>query len=757
MKRTIAFILVCVSAFQIYAQQTISGNIKASSENNSIVGASITVERLKLGTISDSRGHYELNLPGDGPWKINFRHIAYENTSITINSKSAINRDVFMILKPYSINPVIVTADRIKKALEDVPARMDVINTSVIASSAANNADDLLKSIPGIFVNRSWGIYSKNASVTMRGFSSSARVLVLLDDVPLNKSGGGGVNWNLLPNSSLDKIEVMKGPSSSIYGNNAMTGAINLITRNAGEKASADLELFAAENNTYGFSLRASTANKIKKPVFWISLSAMQGDGYYLDPLDERNEYSSKAFIKQINAYLKSSYAFSENERIEMTFLGSLFKCGLGTQVYEEEGKYDEYKTWMGSARYYLNKAKASYKIISFLNYEDYFNQNESVNSYGDYRLIYNPTKKIDAGLWTTAKYNFDNGSELLTGIDYKFAIEDGENLYLTASDEIYFYGMHNFAAVFTQYSKKFGENNILQLGLRYDFGQYSNGEIYVVNPTTNSDFLIPYLGNHDSNNWNSLSPKIAFKHIFSDKFNVYTSISKGFMPPSIDDMTRSGKIRKGIKIANPFLLPEVLYNLEGGMQWKVKKFTIEPSIYYSIAENMIYQVWTGDSVDIFNSDPQPMIQKRNVSKGTVIGAELSVKYQAEKWLTCQIGYSFNESKIKEHQAEEGDDDLTGLYMAEVPKHLFFSDARFRYKNFRFTIEYRYTDHMFSDDLNLLTIDAYNVVNLYLGADFKNFGIALSVNDLFDEEFIDRKGYLSPGRFFMVKLKYTLK
>ncbi|MBN2729002.1 MAG: TonB-dependent receptor [Bacteroidales bacterium] len=759
MRRKAFYVLIFLffgSISTIQAQHKLVGSVKDISTNNAISGVAVTVDGIRLGTTTNEDGSFILNLPADGPWVIRLRHVAYQEKSIRIKQNSDHKSQVQIALQsqPYQINPFVVTSDRMRKELDEVPSKMDIISSTTIESSAANNTDALLQSVPGVFVNRSWGIYSKNASVTMRGFNSAARVLVMLDDVPLNKSGGGGVNWNLLPNSSLSQVEILKGPSSSIYGNNAMTGSINMITKDAGDKPMVNMEMIGAQNNTYGFSLQASTPKKIKKPVFWLSLSGMQGDGYYLDPQAIRTEYSSKSFLKQLNSYVKGSYTFNEKSRLEASFLGSFFQVGLGTQVYEDKGKYDEYISYMGSLRYYLEKGKAQYKIIAFTNYEDYFNQSENVNNYGLYKLIYSPTKKIDAGLWSTARFLPNDKTEIIAGIDYKFALEDGKSLYLTASDEMYFFGMHNFAALFTQLSRKIGAKGILQFGLRYDYGQYSKGEITVVNPTANSDFLLPYIGDHPDNNWQSLSPKLAYKHIFSKKINVYASLSKGFMPPTIDDMTRSGKINKGIKIANPFLEPEVLYSAETGFQWRYKNVIVEPSLYYSIAENMIYQVWTGDSVDVEGEGPSPMIQKRNVSQGTVAGAEISVKYQPRKWVSFQAGYSYNESKIAKHEAEPGDDDLTGMYMAEVPKNLFFTDARFTYKNFNLTIEHRYTDMIWSDDLNTLPVDAFHVVNLYLGAQFKNLGVAFSVNDLFDVQYIDRKGLLSPGRFMIVKLKY---
>ncbi|PKP02164.1 MAG: hypothetical protein CVU11_12730 [Bacteroidetes bacterium HGW-Bacteroidetes-6] len=278
-----------------------------------------------------------------------------------------------------------------------------------------------------------------------------------------------------------------------------------------------------------------------------------------------------------------------------------------------------------------------------------------------------------------------------------------------------------------------------------------------IINPTALSDFLAPYSGQHPSGNWQSFSPKLAWKHNFSKKLNLYASASKGFMPPTIDDMTRTGKIRKGIKIANPFLEPEVLYNIESGCLWEIgEKIVLEPSLYYSIVKNMIYQVWTGDSVEILSDGPKPMLQKRNVSEGTVAGAEIAIHYSPKNWIDIQVGYSYNNSRITKYNALDGDVNLTGLYMAEVPKNLISTDIHLKYNKFTFSIEYRYTDEIYSDDENTSIVEAFNLVNLNLGARIKNYTLSLSVNDLFDVQYIDRKGLLSPGRFFSGKISVKL-
>ena len=87
-----------------------------------------------------------------------------------------------------NIPEFVVTANRSIRNIDNVPGRVTVIDAKAIQELPVQNVDELLRNIAGVYVNRSWGIFSQNSSVTMRGIDASARVLVLVDGVPLNKS-----------------------------------------------------------------------------------------------------------------------------------------------------------------------------------------------------------------------------------------------------------------------------------------------------------------------------------------------------------------------------------------------------------------------------------------------------------------------------------------------------------------------------------------------------------------------------------------
>jgi outer membrane cobalamin receptor len=138
--------------------------------------------------------------------------------------------------RPVRFEPVVVSAGRVEQALQDVPANVTVLTRDDIERSAARTVDDLLRQIPGFSLFRRSSSLVANPTtqgVSLRGIGPSgvSRTLVLLDGVPLNDPFGGWVYWSKVPLESIERIEVVRGGGSAVYGNYALGGVINIVTR----------------------------------------------------------------------------------------------------------------------------------------------------------------------------------------------------------------------------------------------------------------------------------------------------------------------------------------------------------------------------------------------------------------------------------------------------------------------------------------------------------------------------------------------
>jgi iron complex outermembrane receptor protein len=156
---------------------------------------------------------------------------------------------------------VLVTATRGASGRETSPASASIVTRTEIERRAVTSVDQALAPVEGVAAYRVRGLADNEAGIGMRGFSGRAsgqsRVLVLLDGQPINNGYTGAVNWTAIAIGDVDRVEVVRGPFSSLYGGNAMGGVINVITRPI-DRRSAEVFTQYGSNQTVTASARAS-------------------------------------------------------------------------------------------------------------------------------------------------------------------------------------------------------------------------------------------------------------------------------------------------------------------------------------------------------------------------------------------------------------------------------------------------------------------------------------------------------------------
>src|SRR5712671_4653101 len=151
-------------------------------------------------------------------------------------SVSAAAVNVTIALEPAGLREdVTVTASRTEQRLGNVPASVNVLRSEDIRNSPAVVADDVLRQLPTFSLFRrtsSLSSHPTSQGVSLRGIGPSgvSRTLVLLDDIPFNDPFGGWVYWTRVPMMNAERIEIVDGATSSLYGNYAMGGVINIVT-----------------------------------------------------------------------------------------------------------------------------------------------------------------------------------------------------------------------------------------------------------------------------------------------------------------------------------------------------------------------------------------------------------------------------------------------------------------------------------------------------------------------------------------------
>ena len=172
---------------------------------------------------------------------------------------------------------IVVSVSRAEQQEADVAANVTVLDAKDLQRTAALTADDALRQVPGFSLFRrssSLVAHPTSQGVSLRGIGPSgvSRTLVLLDGVPLNDPFGGWVYWSRVPLASLERVEVMRGGSSSLWGNFALGGVVQLFTESpttgtfslmaeAGDHQTGQLDVSAGERWERTSSLSQATSS----------------------------------------------------------------------------------------------------------------------------------------------------------------------------------------------------------------------------------------------------------------------------------------------------------------------------------------------------------------------------------------------------------------------------------------------------------------------------------------------------------------
>ena len=209
----------------------------------------------------------------------------------------------------------VITANRLDTPLEQVGSSMSVISSGDLEKRQLRTVSDALRDVPGFSVSRSGGVGSLT-SVRLRGTEAN-QSLVVIDGVRVNDPGGNGYDFNSLRTSEIDRIEVLRGPASVLWGSDAIGGVINIVTRSAKAERQASLGAELGSFNTGEVAASAGTA-KDKYDVFF-SGSLFSTDGISSGSAARGNTEDDGADIGSLT--LKT--AIRPNEQLEFSLIAN--------------------------------------------------------------------------------------------------------------------------------------------------------------------------------------------------------------------------------------------------------------------------------------------------------------------------------------------------------------------------------------------------------------------------------------------------
>lgn len=724
---------------------TVTGEVTDKGSGNVLVGANVLLEGTTWGTSTDEEGRFVLEIPA-GSYRLVVQYIGYNVFSKTLEiQKDMPPMKVSLKEAPIELSQVVVTATRTPTPVKDIPANVTVLSSSTIENQGGMNLDDILASEPGIDVRRASGIFTMSPELVIRGTGGNepSRTLVMIDGVPINKSDTGESNWNRIKAETVERVEIVRGPASALYGSSAMGGVINLITKAPEEGIHAKVRLQGGSLGTAGGDLSISGGKILGDQEFLgfvLSGNYLKSDGYIAEPEADRTEYTVKSFLNENSQSAKLMYINGSHE-ITATYQRYDDRRGEGEKIQMADGVCRDFDTDFFNLQYKGGSGRWHWETKGFYQLEKYARIVEAIKK-GNYQHYDVLSDRKDMGFLSSASYAGKLGL-LSFGVDVKQGSVDGADTYRTSPDIVANKGTSTMVSGFVQDEISFFQDKLnVVAGLRLDQVTFDQGEI---NSTMSP--WDTYNGDLNSHTWKEISPRLGVSYQIRTDTRLYASVGQAFRGSILDDLCRSGWMWVGPKIANPYLEPETMTNTELGLQQSVGKVLFKLTGYYAIGNDFLYYVTTGDSVS-----GRALWQRQNVGGVEMKGIEASVQAPLNQFLDVSAGLTISQSIIDEFPERT---DLEGNSLTYSPEQKGKISLGFHYF-VDGSLTWEWVGKQYTDDQNMDEISSYNTLHLNVTKNIVNgLRVGLMVRNVLDTQYLQSETSLDPGRMILGSLTYA--
>lgn len=280
----LTFLLFTCLTFSLSAQTTISGKITDEDSGEGLIGANILIAGTSVGTVTDLDGNFTLSSNQALPWTVEISYTGYLTQNIEVTKASA-KLDVKLPIDAIGIDQVVVSASRKREKVQEAPAAISVISAAKLeVSSATTDPTRNLMTVPGVQIQQQ---SASRINIEMRGQSGlfDTGVFPILDYRSLVGPGIGTFNSSGagLSNIDLQRVEVVRGPGSALYGPGVVSGVVHFISKSPIDHPGTTVEVFGGELNTFGGTVRHAGTNEEKTFGYKINAQYKRGDEFTLD------------------------------------------------------------------------------------------------------------------------------------------------------------------------------------------------------------------------------------------------------------------------------------------------------------------------------------------------------------------------------------------------------------------------------------------------------------------------------------------
>ena len=486
-----------------------------------------------------------------------------------------------------SLETLVVTASRSEEKIENVPARISVIDEKTIEQNPLLNISDVIQRDPSIYIKQSGGL-GQISEISLRG-AKSVHTLVLKDGARLNSQNELAPLYPaFLDTTDVQQVEILKGPASVQYGSDAIGGVVQLISKKP-EKTGADLTGIYGENNTYK---TIANANLVTDQGFYAKIGGQRlvSDGTRIlesQPKNEKASYDQKGYHAKVGFYqentIDASASISENKGTNIftnNYISNTAQRQFENRVINAKLAYNILPDLIVNARYSNAQDKQ--------NVPSYGSRYDTENNESDLNL----------------KWKFTPNQNILVGATYTDANYQTNTILKgdQSVDSMGYYLQHQFKN--EQFDTQFG----VRLEDNERFGNHTVGQA-------------------------------AVRYHFLTNASVYANIGSAFRAPTLNEMYSQWG-------GNIDLKPEESTSYEVGADYQLNQNLLaNVSLYQNEVKNLISSqciaTCDGDWVTTF-----PVYQNLNVNKATFKGGELGLKWQQDDYfISTQYAYVKTENK----------------------------------------------------------------------------------------------------------------
>jgi len=601
---------------------------------------------------------------------------------------------------PRLVDQVTVTATRGDTRAGESPASVAVLDRTALDVTAAPTLDDALRQVVGFSLFRRVGSRTANPTVqgvSLRGLGASgaSRALVLMDGLPLNDPFGGWVYWGRVPRLGVERLEVLRGGSSDLYGSGALGGVAQILTRPSGPGRGLEAETSAGGS---GYLDGVVTAHATFGA--WggrLSAQALHTDGHLAV------DGSSRGPVDRPVASRHAAVDAAVERRVGGD--GRLFLRGMYYDEARENGTpLQENDTGIGLVAAGLDHGPWLLRLWgSAQELRQAFSAVASDRE--TERLTRRQRVPADAvglsGQWSRA---LGGRHHLVAGLEGRHVSgSTHETGYFggAATSELDAGGTQLSAAAFVEDRFQVHPRWLLTAAGRFDVWAQRDGHSSLTP-------LVSTVGVLDSvypdRSETALSPRLGVLFRASSLVSLTGSAYGAFRGPTLNELYRGFRVGQTVTRANPALVAERLWGGEVGALLARGPLALRLTVFDAEVRDAVANVTIETTPSLVTR------QRQNLGRARSTGLEVEGEARAGARATVTAGYTLIDSRVTSFAA---DPSLEGRQLPHIPRHQAVLQARYE-SDWRLGLQARWIGDAWEDDRNTLVLDSAFLLDLFV-------------------------------------------